>query len=371
MKKPQNYLTLLLLAVLLVAFTSVNLSYEEQTITGAIAGKVSFTILPKEVPPIPPVPGAGGPISVVTRPPVYLPPKPTYYIGNLDIEYEYDFYPYPNEFWVYTYRAKNYTLELLTFEGNEFVEFQLFETKEIFSLGEGETIQIDTDQDGENDVFIYAIEIGPLTERPLIRIYLERPLLPPITIVHFSTFILLAVLVAILSAAVGYFFATTEMDLVRICGRCGSTSIKQIVKVNKKEEEKSPDTKHKFKDPHKCLNCGHKGKFFPVVNRRHLSKLQEEIDGLERTKSLRYPYIPVQEKLDVCGRCGSTNVLTISNFLKRKVWHCQTCEHIGRFFFEVPYQKAIKLQKEIKKLRSDRSYYNSRRNTNLKKRRNK
>ena len=197
--KPKNNLVILIFAVIfLVASTSVNMLTESPT--GALAGTVGLTIEEEVVPAPPPV--------VVERraapAPVYAPPKPIYYIGNLDITYEHFFRPYLNELWVYTYIDRNYTLELLSI-GQE-IQFKHLETREVFAIEEGETIQIDSDGNGIKDVFITSIDIGLLTERPLARISIERP--PPLLkLVHFSTFILLAILIAAVSILLIYLAA--------------------------------------------------------------------------------------------------------------------------------------------------------------------
>jgi len=358
LNRPQNKLVVLIFAVIfLVAFTSVSLlDKSEQRITGAITGQVDFTIEGVAPPAPPPVVGAG-PAAPFPSLPIPLPPG-YFYIGNLDIEDQYDFNPFLNEFWIYTYQGNNYTLELL-FIG-DVVEIQLVETGEVFVIEEGQPIQIDSDSDGITDVYINAIDIGPASERPLMEIFLIRPL-PLLKLTHFSSFILFALIIAILSAIVGYLYITSEFDLVRICGRCGSSNIKKLVRKNKKTEQKDPDTRLEFRR-HKCLNCNYLGRFFPVIKKRLQIELQEEISSFKIIKKLKYPYINVKEKSIICGRCGSTEVIDLK---------CNTCKHTGKFFIEVPYEETVKLQKEINKLRSDKSYYDSSRNTNLNKRSNK
>jgi hypothetical protein len=352
MDRSQKYLAILLIAtIVIVSATSVDTFTKPPQVTGSLAGTATFTILPEEV-PVPPEPPAP-PRKIGPSAPIYAPLLPEYYIGNLDIKDQYEFEPFTEEFWIYTFKEKNYTFQLLSIE-DKLVTLKHIELDLLIALEEDETIQIDSDEDNINDAFIHVIDVRSEDERPLIEIYLERPLL---RIVHFSNLLFFALAAAVISVILMYLFATTPR-LVRLCGRCSSTKIKELVKKNKKTYQKTPDTKYEFK-PHKCLSCKYKGKFFPVINKTKLSKLQKEVKNFKRISRLKYPKEIPKGRATICGRCGSTAIvkaLTTRGIIKQ----CQTCKHTGKFFFKVDHYTALKLKREINKLRSNKSYYNSR-----------
>jgi len=125
--------------------------------TGAATTQSYVTIMPAQ--PQPPGPGPtpappaapGVPVEIL---PPSAPAEEIHYIGDFAVRRIYPNVDMaPEEIWVYTYKQVNHTI-ILIYTGEDYAEFTVTSSILHVKVNVGETVQIDSDQNGYSDVKI-------------------------------------------------------------------------------------------------------------------------------------------------------------------------------------------------------------------------
>jgi hypothetical protein len=192
MKRPLRAI----LIILIIAAVLLQINF----FTGAATTQSTVTIMP--APPQPPGPGPAPAPAVPGAPAEILPPSAPvegiHYIGDFAVRRIYpNVKMMPEEIWVYTYKQVNHTI-ILVYTDEDYAEFTVTSSVLHVKVYVGETVQIDSDQNGYSDVKITLNSIKDGRADITLEIPFEEIVFSQITgdaRIYYLIFILLALLI--------------------------------------------------------------------------------------------------------------------------------------------------------------------------------